>query len=359
MAELRRHPVSGEWVVICPEANGLTGTDGGNGCIYCPGHESETGPEIQRRNDGGDSTTSGWRVRVVAESPPLFHIEGEFFKKAAGLCDRMEAIGAHEVVIESPNHDTEFEDLDEAQVVAVLDVLRERARDLAKDPRLRQVLISKIRKSGDGTSGDGTSGDGTSDDGASGDGTSGDGTSSDGTPAHPRWHIVSTPFVPAQMKGELKGSARYFSYKERCVFCDYIRQEKKARRRIICQNERAFAVSPYAACFPYEAWVLPTTHLADFGRAAWEDLEGVAAILKRLAGAMMKVEGSRGYNIEVHTAPFRKPKPGAWKTIDQDYHWHLKIRPRLKLLNGLRESGSFHLNPVMPEEAARTLAALC
>ncbi|MFC1800397.1 hypothetical protein ACFL2Z_05795 [Candidatus Eisenbacteria bacterium] len=351
MAELRRHPVSGEWVVICPETNGLTGTEGGNGCIYCPGHESETGPEILRKNGGGDSTPSGWRVRVVAESPPLFHIEGEFFKKAAGLCDRMEAIGAHEVVVDGPDHHTEFEDLDEGHIVELLEVLRDRARDLGKDPRLRQVLISKIRKSNGEVLADRSLGGERGDNSGAGPGSP--------EAAHPRWHIVSTPFVPAQMKDELKGSARYFSYKERCVFCDYMLQEKKAGKRIICQNEYAVAISPYAACLPYEAWVLPAVHLHDFGRAASEDLAGIATILKRLAGAMMKIEGSRGYIIEVHTAPFRKPKPGAWKTIDQDYHWHLKVRPRLKVLNGLKETGRFHLNPILPEEAARTLAELC
>lgn len=352
MAELRRHPVSGEWVVICPETNGLAGTNGGNGCIYCPGHESETGPEIQRKNRGGDSTPSGWRVRVVAESPPLFHIEGEFFKKAAGLCDRMEAIGAHEVLVESPDHHSEFEDLDPGQILDVLEILSQRARDLGEDPRLRQVLISKIRQSngdipyapaGEDPEGAGPAG----------------AVSGAHKAEHPRWHIVSTPFVPAQMKDELKGSARYFSYKERCVFCDYILQEKEAASRVICQNERAVAISPYAACLPYETWVLPFTHLPDFGRAASADLAGIAPILKNLAGAMMKIEGSRGYIIEVHTAPFRKPKSGAWKTIDQDYHWHLKVRPRLKVLNGLKETGRFHLNPILPEEAARALAARC
>jgi UDPglucose--hexose-1-phosphate uridylyltransferase len=289
---------------------------------------------------------------VVAESPPLFHIEGEFFKKAAGLCDRMEAIGAHEVLVESPHHHTEFEDLDQGQIVDVLEVLSGRARDLGEDPRLRQVLISKIRKS-NGDMPRASAGEDPEVEGTAGPG------SGRHEAAHPRWHIVSTPFVPAQMKGELKGSARYFSYKERCVFCDYIRQEKKAASRVICENDRAVAVSPYAACLPYEGWVLPLTHLPDFGRVASEDLAGIAPILKRLAGAMMKIEGSRGYIIEVHTAPFRKSKAGAWKTIDQDYHWHLKVRPRLKVLNGLKETGRFHLNPISPEEAARALAARC
>jgi UDPglucose--hexose-1-phosphate uridylyltransferase len=305
---------------------------------------------------------SGWRVRVVAESPPLFHIEGEFFKKAAGLCDRMEAIGAHEVVIESPDHNTEFEVLGIRQIVDVLEVLKERARDLGKDPRLRQVLISKIRKSDGDIPYTPAGGDpGSADMQAAGPAAAGsDGAGSGGTESgHPKWHIISTPFVPAQMKDELKGSARYFSYKERCVFCDYISQEKKAASRIICQNEHAVAVSPYAACLPYEAWLLPLSHLPDFGGAASEDIEGIAPILKRLAGAMMKIEGSRGYIIEVHTAPFRKPRPGAWKTIDQDYHWHLKVRPRLKVLNGLKETGRFNLNPILPEDAAGTLAALC
>ena len=329
MAELRRHPVSGEWVVICPESYGTAGSDSNNGCIYCPGNEASTGQEIYRKDDGGDSPGSGWRIRVVAESPPLFHIEGEFSKKAAGLCDRMEAIGAHEVVVESPSHDTEFEELDEGQIGAVMGVLRDRAVDLAKDPRLRQVLISKVRTAGDAAC------------------------------RHPRWDVVSTPFVPAPIKDELKGCAKYFSYKERCVFCDYIRQERTTAKRIICENTHAFAVSPYAARFPFEAWVLPMKHSPDFAAASSEELASLGRMLRKLTRAMVRLPESKGYVIGIHTAPFRRGKAGAWKTIDLDYHWHIEVRPRLNRLNGLKESGGFHLNPVLPEEAAKKLAELC
>jgi UDPglucose--hexose-1-phosphate uridylyltransferase len=239
----------------------------------------------------------------------------------------MEAIGAHEILVESPFHDTELEDLDEEQLSSVLGVLRTRASDLARDDRLRQVLMFKVRTTDVVT--------------------------------HPRWHIVSTPFVPGSIKEELKGSARYFSYKERCVFCDYILQEKRSGARIICEDIHAVAISPYAARFPFEAWVLPTAHSPDFESASADELRSFARILKRLAAAMVGLPESHGYVVSLHTAPFRKPKPGAWETIDRDYHWHLDVRPRLDLLNGIKESGGFHLNPVLPETAAKTLSELC
>jgi UDPglucose--hexose-1-phosphate uridylyltransferase len=327
MAELRRHPVSGDWVVICPEKNLTDGKETDNGCVFCPGKEAETGPEVYRTAGGSGQARPDWGVRVVAGSPPLFHVEGDFSKHAAGLCDCMQAIGAHEVLLDSPDHGAEFESLSERQIVSILDVLRIRAADLERDERLRQILIFKVRAAD--------------------------------SEHHPRWHIISTPFVPGVIKEELKGAAKYFSYKERCVFCDYIRQEKKAGPRVICEEPGAIAISPYAARFPYETWVLPTRHSPDFRTVADEDLAGLARVLKRLAGAMAGVPESQGYVINLHTAPFRKPKPGAWKTIDLDFHWHLDLRPRLDLLNGLKESGDFHLNPVTPETAAEVLGRLC
>jgi UDPglucose--hexose-1-phosphate uridylyltransferase len=330
VAELRRHPVSGEWVVICPEKSKLISNDGGDGCIYCPGNEALTGQEILRVSGDGSSGGSDWKVRVVAESPPLFHVEGDFGKKAAGICDRMEAIGAHEILIESPYHDIEFEDLDEAQTFRVLDTLRLRSEDLSKDGRLRQILIFKVRSYNNG-----------------------------GPRSHPTWHIVSTPFVPALIKQELGGSLKYFAYKERCVLCDYIREERRVKTRLICDDPDAVAVSPYAARFPYETWIIPVKHSPDFRSIGPEQISGVGRVLKRLIRGLGNLPGSAGYVISVHTAPYRKAKPDAWKTIDLDYHWHVQVRPRVDLLNGLKESGGFHLNPISPEEAASTIAALC
>jgi len=328
MAELRRHPISGDWVVVCPEKAGLLADSPGDTCIYCPGSEHLTGKEICRVSEGG-FWNSNWSLRVVADSPPLFHVEGDFGRQAVGMCDRMEAIGAHEILVEGPAHGTEFEDLAPGQVFAVLDTIRQRVADLANDVRLKHVMPFKVRTLSNGA-----------------------------RPQHPRWHIVSAPFVPGPIKQELNAARKYFSFKERCVFCDYILQERKSRSRVICEDSHTIAISPYAARVPYEVWVLPLRHSPDFSSVSRDEVESLARLLKRLTTSIRGLQGSAGYIITLHTAPFRRPKADAWKTIDQDYHWHIEINPCVSVLNGLIESGGFHLNPVSPEEAATVLANL-
>jgi UDPglucose--hexose-1-phosphate uridylyltransferase len=267
-------------------------------------------------------------VRVVAASPPLFHVEGDFRKQAAGVCDRMESIGAHEVVVESPNHDDDFENLDDAQVYRVLDVLRMRASDLGKDERLRQALMFRVSA-----------------------------TATD-RQTHPRWHVVATPFVPAVIKQELNGARSYFGYKERCAVCDYVRDETRQKVRVIADDTHAIALAPYAARFPYEVWVIPFRHSPDFRTIISDEIASLGRLLRQLVGALKQLPESRGYVLSIHTAPYRKPKPGSWETIGLDYHWHIQIRPRMDLLNGLKESGGFHLNPITPEDAAKVISDL-
>jgi UDPglucose--hexose-1-phosphate uridylyltransferase len=143
------------------------------------------------------------------------------------------------------------------------------------------------------------------------------------------------------------------------VLCDYIREELRVKARVICEDSDAIAVSPYSARFPFEVWILPLRHSPDFRSIQPEEISSVGRVMKRLIGGLKHLPGSEGYIVSVHTAPYRKPKADAWKTIALDYHWHVQIRPRMDLLNGLKESGGFHLNPITPEEAAKTIVALC
>jgi len=328
MAELRRHPLSNDWVVVCPEKANLLADSVGETCIYCPGQEHLTGKEIYRRDGSNSSGDAAWSLRVVADSPPLFHVEGEFRRQAVGICDRMEAVGAHEIVIEGPRHNTEFEDLDCDEAFAVLDTIRLRVLDLANDVRLKHVMPFKVR------------------------------SLANGLLQHPRWHIVSAPFVPGLIKQELEASRKYFAFKERCVLCDYAQEERRCKSRVIYQDTHTIAISPYAARVPFEVWVLPLRHSPDFGRISQDEVESLARTLKRITGGVCRLPGSSGYVLMLHTAPFRRPKAGYWTTIDLDYHWHIEIDPCVGVLNGLIESGGFHLNPISPEEAAATLARL-
>jgi UDPglucose--hexose-1-phosphate uridylyltransferase len=320
---LRRHPILGEWVVICPERVDYLSERCQSPCAYCPGNEGRRGVEIYTRNPLPGSGDGGGPIRVVAGSPPLFKIEGGLGKRAVGMCDCMQSIGAHEIVIESPVHDDDLDSLDERVLCAVFDVLRLRSLDLARDERFRHVTMFRLSTCNES-----------------------------GDRVHPVWDIVATPFIPRQIKDELHGAKQYFLHKERCAFCDYIRQEAAGKERVIIQDPHAIAVLPYAARFPFEIWLMPVKHAPDFGAAGEAESLSMARSLKRIVAAFKCLEHYEGYMISIHTAPVRRRKEGAWQTLDQDYHWHMELRPRLNGADGIRESVGFHLNPVPSEEAA-------
>ncbi|MGD9401963.1 MAG: hypothetical protein PVF95_06820 [bacterium] len=326
MAELRRHPILGEWVVICPEREDYLSERCQSPCIYCSGNENRLGVEIYAGEPISGSGDGDGRIRVFAGSPPLFRIEGGLGKRAVGMCDCMQSIGAHEVVIESPLHDKDMESLDDRTLCALFDVLRLRSADLAQDKRFRHITIFRL-----------------------------DACDDSGNRVHPVWDIVATPFIPRAIKDELQGAKQYFLHKERCAFCDYIRQEKAAEERVIIQDPHAIAVLPYAARFPFEIWLMPLRHSPDFGAAGGDESLSIARALKRLIGAYKRLEHYRGYILSIHTAPVRRLGQGKWETIDQDFHWHVELRPRLNGVDGITESVGFHLNPVPSEEAARIM----
>jgi UDPglucose--hexose-1-phosphate uridylyltransferase len=326
MAELRRHPILGEWVVVCPERGDYLAERCQSPCLYCPGNEHRRGVEVySTATPSGDSDPRG-RIKVVAGSPPLFKVEGGLGKRAVGMCDCMESIGAHEVVIESPAHGDGLDTIDQDRLRALLEVIRLRMADLARDKRFSNITVFRLEACDDS-----------------------------GNRAHPVWDIVATPFIPRAIKDELRGAKQYFLHKERCAFCDYIRQEAAAKERVIFQDPHTIAISPYAARFPFEIWLMPFRHSPDFGAAGSDEIVSVARSLKMLVGALKRLEHYRGHMVFIHTAPVRREKAGDWETLDQDYHWHIEVVPRLNGVDGMRESVGFHLNPMPSEEAAGIL----
>jgi UDPglucose--hexose-1-phosphate uridylyltransferase len=150
---------------------------------------------------------------------------------------------------------------------------------------------------------------------------------------------------------EIDGAKRHFKAKERCVFCDIIRQELRAERRVIHENAEFVALAPYAPRFPFETWLLPRVHGARFEDASRHVYEGLARVLKWVLVRMNRALETPPYNLVIHSSPF---------SLDatEFYHWHVELMPKLTRAAGFESGTGFFINPTSPEEAARVLRAV-
>jgi UDPglucose--hexose-1-phosphate uridylyltransferase len=292
-------------------------------CPFCPGHEAMTPPEVlSYRQNGGAPNTPGWEVRVVPNKFPALQVEGTLDREGEGMFDRMNGIGAHEVIIETPDHDRGLAAMSEAEIERVLWAFRERMLDLKQDHRLRYILVFKNQ-----------------------------GAEAGATLEHPHSQLIALPIVPDFVREEIEGARRHFEVKERCVFCDIIHQDLGDGRRVIQENADVIALAPYAPRFAFETWLLPKRHGARFEEAARHEYESLARLLKAVLQRLDRALETPPYNLVVHTSPFSENVP------DQ-YHWHVEIMPKLTRVAGFEWGTGFYINPTSPEEAARVLRAV-
>ncbi|MEW6171406.1 MAG: galactose-1-phosphate uridylyltransferase, partial [Candidatus Omnitrophota bacterium] len=167
--------------------------------------------------------------------------------------------------------------------------------------------------------------------------------------------LIATPVTPKRVKEELEGSKRYFDYHERCIFCDLIKQELEQKDRLILDIDGFIAIAPFASRFPFEVWILPKDHSCDFIKLTPDHRKYLATVIKKILLKLKVGLKDPPYNYILHTAPFRRPKGGYWKTIDQDFHWHIEIMPRLTRVAGFEWGTGFYICPLPPENAAKFL----
>ena len=328
MPELRKDPITDRWVIIATERarrpadfvrESATTTPSGRFCPFCAGNESKTPPEVLAYRNGSGANQPGWSLRVVPNKFPVLEIEGELGREGEGLFDRMQGVGAHEVVIESPDHILNISELNEKAVEQVLWAFRDRVRDLKNDRRLRYVLLFKNQ-----------------------------GTAAGATLEHTHSQLIALPVVPKRVQEEVEGSKNYYDFKERCVFCDLIRQEAKSGARVITETDRFIVLAPYAARFPFETWILPRHHRSHYEDIDAQQLENLAWVLKTTLRKIDKVLERPPYNFLIHTAPLQEAA-NPW------FHWHIEIIPHLTRVAGFEWGTGFYINPTPPEEAAQFL----
>jgi UDPglucose--hexose-1-phosphate uridylyltransferase len=172
---------------------------------------------------------------------------------------------------------------------------------------------------------------------------------------HTRTQLIATPVTPKRVKEELVGSSEYYERHERCVFCDLIKQEIDTQSRVVLDIDGFVTITPFASRFPFEMWILPKKHSCDFYNSSFENNLDLARIIKKTLLKLKKGLNDPSFNLILHTAPFRRKKAGYWKTIDEDYHWHIEIMPRLTRVAGFEWGTGFYICPIPPEDAAEYL----
>ncbi len=258
---------------------------------------------------------------MIPNKFPALRIEENTDKQAIGVYDKLGGFGAHEVIIDSPEHDRELADLPVEHVELVLRAYRDRCVDLRKDPRFKYILIFKNY-----------------------------GVAAGASLEHPHSQLIALPVVPSRVQGEVKGGQRHFEHTDRCIYCDVLDQENTDRRREVIVEPDYVALVPFAARFPFETWILPKAHAPSFDALSDEDIRPLARVLK---GALQRIKTALhdpAFNFMIHTMPIHAK--------DQDtYHWHIEIIPQVTQVAGFELGTGFYLNPTPPEKAAEALRA--
>ena len=294
-------------------------------CPFCPGQEALTPQTIYSHV----SSEGGWEVRVTPHVRPLYRIEGHAQRCAEGVYDKMRSLGAHEVVIESPDHHLRLSLLSDENVAQVLRAFVSRLVDLKKDHRFRYVSVFRNQGKLAGQESD-----------------------------HPLSQISATPFIPRRVVYELRSLQRYFTLKERCLICDIAQQEIAQQVRTVESDGQFLAFCPFASRAPYEIWTLPLEHHCAFEEdlTTWDRQLRFARFLKSV---LLRLESvAQDYHMILHTTPnlgAKFERGDHWRTLREDFHWHFELVP-VRISNARSYFvKDVYYNSVLPERAAEEL----
>jgi UDPglucose--hexose-1-phosphate uridylyltransferase len=322
--ELRKDPITRSWVVVGHREGAVEITDD---CWFCPPNV-HLQPHLLRLASHGDS-----QVLVLPHPDPLYRVEGDPARRADGIYDAMGQVGADEVVIETLEHDKQLEDLSDENVRLVLEAWKQRVEDLKRDLRFKYVSVFKDF-----------------------------GPLAGRASPHAYSQVTATTFVPRRILYELRAAREWFKEKERCVFCDIVKQEERQAKRIVDTQGDYVALCPYASRVPYEVWLLDRKHNHLFeAPQPGSNRRHLAALLRRVLRRLRQI--APAYHLVVHSSPNTVHPKGEtstsyWKTIKDDYHWHIEILPIVKSRSKSYNIKEVYFNELLPEKAAERLRQL-
>ncbi len=335
--ELRKDYLIDRWAVIATErsrrptdfAKPRKTSATNSVCPLCLGNEHMTPPavlvylksnrEIVKDHDTDGLRHKNWLIRCIPNLYPAFSPPQTQNDQAHTMQSDSfgYAVGHHEVVIESPNHDEHIADAALPQLMHVVNVYMDRLRELSAKPYVKYVSIFRNY-----------------------------GLEAGASLSHAHSQIIATPFVPTLVKQEIAASRSWWMQNEKCVFCDIIKRESKSPR-LILDTERFVVFAPYASVHPMEFWILPKKHDSNLLGLSLSEKEAFAETLKASLKALKTVVNDPPYNFGFHMS------------LDRDdetcYHWHLEVYPRLAIWAGFEKNTGMYINTVTPETAAAEL----
>lgn len=329
MPELRQNPITGKWAVIATERARRPedfnraekeNTASNNSCPFCYNNEQLTPPEVMAyRPPETEPDTPGWKVRVVPNKFPAFTFSEQLTSAKAGIYNSMSATGAHEVIIDSPDHKKSLALLSNKEIVSVISAYKDRYIELKKDTAIKYILIIVNH-----------------------------GKEAGASLEHPHAQLFGSPIIPSNVTEELDGASKHYKNTSQCIFCNIIREELQTKIRVILDTKNFLVFCPYASGSPFETWIVPKKHNSHFEDISPQEINNLASVLRLILARFYEGLNDPAYNFYIHTSPCQDPPR-------EDYHWHIEIFPKLTIQAGFEVGSGIMINIARPEDTAAFL----
>ncbi|HBL14691.1 MAG TPA: galactose-1-phosphate uridylyltransferase [Cyanobacteria bacterium UBA11162] len=282
-------------------------------CPFCPGNEDVSELIVLEIPNPHHNS---WQTRVVSNKFPALTPDENKHRWTEGIYLVMPGYGRHEVVIESPEHHQDIATMSTEDVEIVIETYHKRYIDLMQVHENMMAIIFRNH-----------------------------GEKAGASLSHPHSQILVTGMVPQHIRWQEQEAQRYYDYWGRCVYCHILEFEQHNRRRVINENESFLAFVPFAAEVPFEIWIMPKNHQADFGSISDAEKTDFALILKCVLTKLYQKLNDPDYNYVINTA-------ARYKAEEPQVHWYCQIRPRLTTQAGFEIGAGVNINPSIPEADA-------
>jgi UDPglucose--hexose-1-phosphate uridylyltransferase len=320
MPKLRQNIVTGEWVVISPERSKrpedyVTAT--------APKHSVPTDCPFCIKNNIGYATSikevETDNIYVIPNKYPAYASDDAIICEGDGFYEDTKSVGAHEVII-IKEHDQEIYEDGETIIKELIGVYKARYNHYDQNPVNEYTMIIHNH-----------------------------GAEAGASIEHPHSQLFSSAIMPSYIQKELDGSKNYFDENKKCVYCEMVRVEKENNHRIIYENAGFIVFTFFASRFPFEMWVVPKKHSANFEKIT-DELQGqLASALHEAVKKLNKALNYPPFNYWIHTSPHHLEDAADF------YHWHVEIAPRVSKFGGYELGSGVVIDVVSPEVAAEFL----